>query len=79
LGALADAHPRFTVYCFRPAGILPRDTGSVARFLLSPISIRVDELAEALIDLAVRPSAMTPAVLSNSDIKQLARATAKTR
>jgi nucleoside-diphosphate-sugar epimerase len=79
LRALAGAHPRFTVCCFRPAGILPRDTGSAARFLLSPISIRVDELAEALIDVAVRPSATTPAVLSNSGIKHLARAAAKTR
>jgi uncharacterized protein YbjT (DUF2867 family) len=58
---------------FRPAGILPKSTGSPVMSLLSPIAVRVDVLAKAMVR---RASAMVQEpyrVLSNAQIKHYAR------
>lgn len=67
----------FSVHCYRPGGILPRDTGALARALLAPIAIGVDTLADGLIaGAAANHTGMFRAgpVIGNAAIKRLARA-----
>ena len=59
---------QFRATAFRPAGILPRDA-RLARRLLSPIAVGVDELARALVSEACSPRAGFR-VLSNRQIQR---------
>lgn len=75
LQAIAARHPAFSVHCFRPGGILPRDASAALRLLLAPIVIGVDQLARALLRVALEGSDdAAPAVLSNRAIKSVAGA-----
>ena len=56
LAALSAAHPSFTAYAFRPGGILPRASNVLKGLFLSPIALRVDELAAAMIRIALEGS-----------------------
>jgi hypothetical protein len=73
--ALATRHPRFDVHCFRPGGILPADVSALTRLITAPISVRVDELASALITVA-KGTNVSGQVMTNSEIKKLARSQA---
>jgi hypothetical protein len=57
---------------FRPAGILRRDTGWPVETLFSPISVRVDVLAEAMVRTVLDPAAAGPGpVISHAAVERL--------
>ncbi|MGV3278237.1 SDR family oxidoreductase [Rickettsiales bacterium LUAb2] len=70
LSIIANNSKYLKVYCFRPAGILPARTNRIVKFLLSPISITVDKLANAFINTIVNNQNM-PKIISNRNIKKL--------
>ncbi len=70
--ALAEEHRLFGVHCFRPGGILPRNTGGLTRRLTAPIAVQVDDLATALIAVATGRRGAGD-VVTNSDVKTIAR------
>lgn len=76
LSGLQQRFPAFSVHCYRPGGILPRDTGPLVRALLAPIAIGVDTLADGLIAGAAAADAglfRACPVIGNAAIKRLAR------
>gem|GEM_PF-6930395 len=63
----------FSVTCFRPAGILPKATGGLMMRLLAPITVRVDQLAEAMVQRAKDFAFAGYGVVSNGMIKRIAK------
>lgn len=72
LQALAAQHTCFRAVCFRPGGILPRGASRVLRRALAPIALGVDDLARALIAVALGEREPASPTLSNADIQRLA-------
>ena len=72
LHGLTAASPEFTAVCFRPGGILPRQSGKLIRRLLAPLVIGVEDLARAFIRVAVEPMPACPGTVTNALIKRLA-------
>ena len=72
LHRLAAAHPAFSVTCFRPGGILPRQSARLAKWLLSALVIGVEDLAKALIHVATAPASFPAGKLTNAQIKAVA-------
>ena len=66
-------HPRMALRIFRPGGIIPRTTGAIGYALVSPISVRVQVLAQGLIAAGTDISLQGTRTLSNGDIKKVAR------
>lgn len=75
LEKLASGFALFRATSFRPAGILPRSAARWMDRLLSPITVRVDRLANAMIDEALSECATPYRVISNG----LIRGSAKSR
>ena len=72
LHRLMVVYPEFTAVCFRPGGILPRQSGKLIRRLLAPLVIGVEDLARAFIRVAVKPMPACPGMVTNAQIKRLA-------
>jgi hypothetical protein len=72
LAALAQSHPRLTVFSFRPGGILPRTASPLVRVLAGPISIPVVALAAAMIGTVKGKVRPLRSPVSNRQIKRLA-------
>lgn len=73
LRELQDRYPEFSVHCFRPGGILPDDTSALLRLALAPIVVNVGELSDAMIAGAGADLFRQWPIISNRDIKRLAR------
>ena len=73
LRALARDHAGFHTVSFRPGGILPADTSRLLVSALSPITVTVTELAQALIGVALGTAPGAPDVIHNSAIRRLSR------
>jgi nucleoside-diphosphate-sugar epimerase len=74
LRALAARSRGFHVTCLRPGGVLPTTARPVTRLVTRPIALTVDEVAEALVAVAVGAAAGLPDVLRHRDVRRLARA-----
>ena len=71
LAALTRERPGFATYAFRPGGILPVEGNRLVERLLAPLVVRVDVLAAAMIDVAVRGHARR--TIQNHEVKTIAR------
>ena len=69
LHGLAATHPAFSLTCFRPGGILPRESPALVRWLLGPLVIGVEDLATALVRVVTEPETRLPSTLTNAQIK----------
>jgi hypothetical protein len=74
LAILQSEHPLFCAHAFRPGGILPATAHVALDYLLAPLVVRVEVLAEAMIVAAMEPSFFRQVpLLHNSDIKHVGR------
>ncbi len=71
LRVLARDNAGFRAVSFRPGGILPADTGRFLVSALSPFTVTVTELAQALIGVALGEAPGAPDVIHNSAIRRL--------
>jgi nucleoside-diphosphate-sugar epimerase len=71
LQTLSAQHSHFSAISFRPGGILPRGTAPWSKGLLAPIAIGVEQLARAMIRVALKPSLASTQTLSNAQIRQI--------
>ena len=71
LEGLTREFPHFRATSFRPGGILPASVGSLADFALSPIALRVDRLAAAMIAEVLGSHAEPYRVLRHHALRRL--------
>ena len=71
LAGLTQEFPLFRATSFRPGGILPETASSITNLLLSPIAIRVDRLAAAMIGEVTGSSTEPYRVLRNHALRRL--------
>jgi nucleoside-diphosphate-sugar epimerase len=74
LNDFAAERPGLEVASFRPAKILPASAGALTHAFYGRLWVGVDELARALIHVALdAPAGATPAALTNAGLRALAR------
>lgn len=71
LSHLASLHEGFSAFSFRPGGILTKDVNRFTEALLRPISVRVETLAHAMIDVALHRNAQP--TIRNGTIRRMGR------